>query len=603
MIKKIGYKTVACLCAVAVFFGSIVYKPQEVHAEVTLLAVLTYLTFSIGVPILASEGYNYIKDKWSGTTDIKVNADGSVDVSESQMKELKELCETYAQEQAGVYTYRNKSNYSSVRMWLAGFAKIDTSRFDVNVDTLDNGMSWVAWGINGHMGYITNAPVNGVWISPDASSVTFYNNTGNETVPYKSYKCDYDGYSDGQWYDNYSNFSFYGQGQYTGADHLAFTSIDSYKNWRGGTDIPVIPLTPTWTGGGVHIDKDTVNKLNTIDIDNDLGKELQLTITNNQDIDMDELQKMLDDLFKKYLDDNNIVYTQPDPDVPDDSSGADISSLLSTSFTYDGVGTCGSGSPCVLTFDNVPENIRVECNNNQSGQVCYMLVYQGDTSGIVHFTSGADVYARRMYLNWSEDGKTLSYYSNYDSACQLNSIGYTYNVTYYYENLTHIDPGSGSDLTETNTLLQEIRDKLSSIVTTVKKIYKQVIVGNVIDAIDALADIVDAAINALNEAGEDAAAIGGVSELIKTKFPFCLPFDAYALVCLLEAEPQTPTFEIPFVYTPLGLNETIVIDFTLFDEPIKYLRWLETFLFIWGLILLTPKMVLLLNSDKGGGNT
>lgn len=604
MLKKIVYKTVACLCAVAVFFCSILYKPKEVYAaEIAGGVILEKICQWILLPAIGWVGGKLaesIYNDWTGKTEIKVNADGSVDVSEAQMKELKQIAEDYAQQEAGVYTYHNQSGYNTVRMWLAGFAKIDTDRFDVNVDTLDNGMSWVAWGINGHIGYITNALPGAVWVSPDGVCVSFYNNTGNESFPYKSYKCDYDGYSDGQWHDAISNFSYYGQGQYTGSDHLAFTSVDAYKSWRGGST-GVIPLAPTYSGGGVHIDKDTVNKINTIDFDTDLGKELQLTITNNQDIDMDELQKMLDDLFQKYIKDNNIVLTEPEPDP--DKPGGDIPTLSSATFTYDGTGTFGSGSPNVLTFEYMPESVRIECDNNQSNQVCYMLVYQGDSSGIVHFTSGSDVYNRRMYLNWQDDGYSLSFYSNYDAACQLNYSSCTYKVTYTFENLMHIDPGGSSDLTETNTLIEEVRDKLNSILTYIKKIYKQVIVGNVIDAIDALADVIDAAINALNEAGKDAEAVGGLGELIKTKFPFCIPFDMLALITCLEAEPQSPTFEIPFTYAPLGINESITIDFTVFEDAIKFVRWFETFLFAWGLYRLTPKMLAVLNADKGDGES
>lgn len=79
--------------------------------------------------------------------------------------------------------------------------------------------------------------------------------------------------------------------------------------------------------------------------------------------------------------------------------------------------------------------------------------------------------------------------------------------------------------------------------------------------------------------------------LFKEKFPFCLPWDLYSLFVGLRAEPETPKFEIPFKFDRLGINEKIVIDFEVIDEPAKIIRFFLGAGFVLALILISRKMI------------
>ncbi len=79
--------------------------------------------------------------------------------------------------------------------------------------------------------------------------------------------------------------------------------------------------------------------------------------------------------------------------------------------------------------------------------------------------------------------------------------------------------------------------------------------------------------------------------LFKEKFPFCLPWDLYSLFVGLRAEPETPKFEIPFKFDRLGINEKIVIDFDVIDEPAKIIRFFIAAGFVLALVLVSRKMI------------
>lgn len=74
-------------------------------------------------------------------------------------------------------------------------------------------------------------------------------------------------------------------------------------------------------------------------------------------------------------------------------------------------------------------------------------------------------------------------------------------------------------------------------------------------------------------------------------FPFCIPFDIIDLFRVLEAEPEAPYFEIPFVYEEIGLDYTFVIDFEQFNSLAEILRLGEVVFFILGLCMLTGKVI------------
>lgn len=73
-------------------------------------------------------------------------------------------------------------------------------------------------------------------------------------------------------------------------------------------------------------------------------------------------------------------------------------------------------------------------------------------------------------------------------------------------------------------------------------------------------------------------------------FPFCIPFDIYKLLSLLSSTRQAPYLEWRF-YIPNVCDETIVLDFSVFDPLAAILRHLELFAFAVGLAAATKKLI------------
>lgn len=77
---------------------------------------------------------------------------------------------------------------------------------------------------------------------------------------------------------------------------------------------------------------------------------------------------------------------------------------------------------------------------------------------------------------------------------------------------------------------------------------------------------------------------------IADRFPFCVPFDLYRIIQLLDAEPETPRFLWRF---PLPNNKykEITLDLKLFDPIALLVRRIELIVFIVGLLLLTRDII------------
>ena len=79
-------------------------------------------------------------------------------------------------------------------------------------------------------------------------------------------------------------------------------------------------------------------------------------------------------------------------------------------------------------------------------------------------------------------------------------------------------------------------------------------------------------------------------------FPFCIPFDLIHLFEVLDAEPEAPVFKIPIelkVNNPftgksiVDYEDTIKIDLSDYEQPIKIIRIFEVIFFLVGLMLIT----------------
>lgn len=78
-------------------------------------------------------------------------------------------------------------------------------------------------------------------------------------------------------------------------------------------------------------------------------------------------------------------------------------------------------------------------------------------------------------------------------------------------------------------------------------------------------------------------ALGDYTLDLRDFFPFCIPFDIYALLSLLAAEPEAPKFEFDLWIPYADYNWHIVIDLSRWDNVAAALRTMELLLFIVGL--------------------
>lgn len=93
------------------------------------------------------------------------------------------------------------------------------------------------------------------------------------------------------------------------------------------------------------------------------------------------------------------------------------------------------------------------------------------------------------------------------------------------------------------------------------------------------------------QGGINAATAAGLGSVLTNVFPFCIPFDLFYLVDVLNAEPETPHFEFLIPFPDPVEDYTWVVDFEKFEEIAKIVRVCETILFIGGLILITRNII------------
>ncbi len=83
---------------------------------------------------------------------------------------------------------------------------------------------------------------------------------------------------------------------------------------------------------------------------------------------------------------------------------------------------------------------------------------------------------------------------------------------------------------------------------------------------------------------------------IKKVFPFCIPFDLIHLFEVFDAEPEAPAFEIPIELkfdnpftgsSIVDYEDSIKIDLSDYEQPIKVIRIFEVIFFLIGLMLIT----------------
>lgn len=168
------------------------------------------------------------------------------------------------------------------------------------------------------------------------------------------------------------------------------------------------------------------------------------------------------------------------------------------------------------------------------------------------------------------------------------------------------DSSSGSDIDIPSGFFDSIvdycnsvLDYLSSILEQLKSIKRWTVVDTVIDGEDAIADWLSLIHDVLSDADAGAktavaslsSALSDAAGMLKSKFPFSIPWDILSLVAILAADPEPPYFEVPF-HVDLSLlgctvDYTFEIDFTQFQWLSDILRALLSMTYAVGLMKMT----------------
>lgn len=142
--------------------------------------------------------------------------------------------------------------------------------------------------------------------------------------------------------------------------------------------------------------------------------------------------------------------------------------------------------------------------------------------------------------------------------------------------------------------LDKIQESLDEIIKQLKAIKGWTIADTIIDGVDAIADWADFIKDIFTDADSGVSAISstmdGAANLLKTKFPFCIPWDVYFLITFLAHEPETPVFSLPIKFERLGIEEYIEIDMSQFKVVSDISRTLLTLIYCYALLNLTMKI-------------
>ncbi len=149
-----------------------------------------------------------------------------------------------------------------------------------------------------------------------------------------------------------------------------------------------------------------------------------------------------------------------------------------------------------------------------------------------------------------------------------------------------------------DTAHAKIQETLDEMLVQIKKLKHWTMADTAANAADAVADWLDFIKgifdDAENGAGSAVTALsstmGDAANLMKTKFPFCIPWDVYLIIGFLAEEPQTPVFRLPIKLERLGIEEYIEIDLKDFETVSSISRTLFTVLYCYGLLNLTMKV-------------
>lgn len=145
----------------------------------------------------------------------------------------------------------------------------------------------------------------------------------------------------------------------------------------------------------------------------------------------------------------------------------------------------------------------------------------------------------------------------------------------------------------------KMQETLDEMLVQIKKLKHWTMADTAVNAAGAVADWLDFLKGIFddmeNGAGTAVSAISSSMEsatgLLKTKFPFCIPWDVAFLVTFLAHEPETPVFKLPIHLERVGIDEYIEVDMSEFSGISTISRTILMLIYCYGLLNLTMKII------------
>ncbi len=573
--KRIYYRAMALLLAVIVFFNGLISRPVDVQANPLALGVLKWLGLTFASWIV-SKGFDATVDHFTQ------DKEGNIIITPEALEKYKQECmkevESAAAQIPGAYVRHQEIDLTTIPpagsdMYLFAAANKSPGMYGTcspYFDTYHNCQPLPSgFYVAGTNGQLLTYNSNLVLVSPETYQFTDRYNGFNKT----------------------NNPEGYGScGTLYGGDVVVFESAKALDTYLGQykddpASVPMYPYTQETVGGTdkeIKVwDPETNVDVSIFDVDLDLSKGLVITPDGK--------------IYLNYQDANgNGIADDHDPEIKDSAS---------TVLWSDTENGWGSGTVELTDLWSNYDFLGITYGSPADGG------YHGGTSSVFYVATDELMETGTCFVpHYDKRYMQIGIVSDNYKKLNMIRIGATGEsaahapVVYVVRGYKASSGGGGGsgggspDMSETNEELRGIRGVLDDILKWCKKIYNQVVVGNVIDAIDAIAGVLDTLKNYLDEVAGDAAAIAELGEELVTKFPFSLPRDILLVVTLFEAEPVAPVWEIPFRAdfggpTGIKVDETFTIDFTDFKDAVDVLKWFLSLVWIFGLAMLTPKVL------------
>lgn len=192
----------------------------------------------------------------------------------------------------------------------------------------------------------------------------------------------------------------------------------------------------------------------------------------------------------------------------------------------------------------------------------------------------------------------------YDDSNLLSLLsGYFDKVLSYLKQL--VDKDYTQTVQDSGGWLGKIHDKMDDIIKQLKSIKRWTIADTIADGAGAVADwasligdiLSDKENGVSNAISTVSSALSDTGDLLRSKFPFCLPWDILLLITVFAAEPETPYFEIPIQFDVsligISVDYTLVVDFGQYEYLSKISRTVLAMTYAVGLIKMTFNVVMI----------